>query len=91
MNSPTPEYLYAGNQMVAKIEGGTSTYHHADHLSARFTTDASGGSVSEQGQYPFGENWYTTGTATKWKFTSYERSSGSRNDYLILLLKSYAH
>jgi hypothetical protein len=36
------------------------------------------------GHYPFGETWYETGTASKCKFTSYERDPESLNDYAIL-------
>ncbi len=31
--SPTREYIYAGSQLLAKIEGGATNYYHADHLS----------------------------------------------------------
>lgn len=47
-------------------------YHHADHLSARVTTDTNGTKVGEQGHYPYGESWYSASTTTKWQFTSYE-------------------
>lgn len=33
--------------------------------------------------YPFGESWYETGTANKWKFTSYERDSESLLDNAV--------
>jgi len=36
------------------------------------------------GHFPFGETWYETGTASKLKFTSYERDSESANDYAIM-------
>jgi len=35
------------------------------------------------GHLPFGETWYETGTAIKWKFTSYERDAESGLDYSI--------
>jgi len=90
-NSPSNEYIYSGSSLLATISGATTTYHHADHLSVRVTTDT-GGSVlpnGQQGHYPFGEQWYPTVTqspATKWQFTSYERDNGtgeSGNDYAM--------
>src|SRR5262249_41850045 len=35
------------------------------------------------GTLPFGDIWYETGTADKWKFTSYERDSESGLDYAM--------
>jgi RHS repeat-associated protein len=81
--SPTSEYIYSGNQLIATLAGSTTTYHHADHLSTRVSTDSSGNTVRTFGHYPFGETWYETGTASKWKFTTYERDSESLNDYAI--------
>jgi RHS repeat-associated protein len=82
VNSPTREYLYLGSQLLAKIESGTTTYFHSDHLSARVMSNTSGGIASQSGHFPFGENWYET-SANKLKFTSYERDSESGNDYAI--------
>jgi RHS repeat-associated protein len=39
--------------------------------------------VHTYGHYPFGETWYETGTADKWKFTTYERDSESNLDYAM--------
>jgi RHS repeat-associated protein len=76
------EYIYAGTQLIATEEGGTRKYHHADHLSARVTTDTSGNIVSQQGHYPFGEAWYDSGSLPQ-KFTSYNRDSETLNDYAV--------
>ena len=81
--SPSSEYVYSGSQLIATLAGATTIYHHADHLSARVSTDSNGSTVRSFGHYPFGETWYETGTASKWKFTSYERDSESLNDYAI--------
>lgn len=81
--SPSREYIYAGAQLVATIAAGATTYHHPDHLSARVSTDSGGSTVRTFGHFPFGELWYETGTASKWKFTSYERDSESGNDYAM--------
>jgi RHS repeat-associated protein len=63
--------------LLVTIAGNTTTYHHPDHLSNRAETDSSGIQTRTFGQLPFGETWYETGTADKWKFTSYERDSGT--------------
>lgn len=51
-------------------------YQHNDHLSARFTTDNQAQVSNQQAHYPFGESWYSTGTADPSvvrKFTSYTK------------------
>jgi RHS repeat-associated protein len=83
VGSPTREYIYSGSQLLAMIQGTTTTYHHPDHLSARVSTDPNGNVVRTFGHYPFGEIWYETGTASKWKFTTYERDAESANDYAM--------
>ncbi len=45
--------------------------------------ETSGAVVGEQGHYPYGESWYSSGTTTKWQFTNYERDAESGNDYAI--------
>jgi RHS repeat-associated protein len=69
------EYIYDGSFLLATVSGGAATYHHPDHLSNRAETDGSGNVVRTYGHYPFGETWYETGTADKWKFTTYENDS----------------
>jgi len=81
--SPTREYIYLGSQLIATIQGTTTTYHHADHLSVRVTSDSNGNKIGEQGHYPYGELWYATNTTTKFIFTSYERDAESGNDYAM--------
>ncbi len=80
---PSREYIYSGAQLLATLEGGTTKYHHADHLSVRLTTDTSGAILGQQGHFPYGESWYASGTTTKWQFTSYERDAESGNDYAV--------
>jgi RHS repeat-associated protein len=89
VGSPTREYIYSGSALLATIEGATTTYHHQDHLSVRVNTNTSGTVVAQQGNFPFGEAWYTTSTTTKWRFTSYERDAESGNDYAIF--RSYSN
>ena len=75
--TPSSEYVYAGSQLLATIAGTNTTYHHPDHLSNRAETDKTGVRIRTFGHFPFGEAWYETGTADKWKFTSFERDSGT--------------
>jgi RHS repeat-associated protein len=84
VGSPSREYIYSGSALLATISGSSTTYHHADHLSERVATDQNGNVARTFGHYPFGETWYETGSASKWKFTSYERDSESGNDYAMM-------
>jgi len=91
--SPSREYIYSGAQLLATVTGSgptaTTTYHHADHLSVRVTTDGTTGSptygqvIGQQGHFPFGESWYQVNTTTKWFFTSYEHDGESGLDYAL--------
>ncbi|MGH9565364.1 MAG: RHS repeat-associated core domain-containing protein, partial [Candidatus Angelobacter sp.] len=76
------EYIYSGSALLATIAGGVVTYHNPDHLSDRAEKNASAATVRTYGHFPFGETWYETGTADKWKFTSYGRDTGESDlDY----------
>ena len=87
--APTREYIYSGSQLLATLDASHNpTYRQSDHLSARLFTDASGNVIGTQGHLPFGEGWYLTGTADKWKFTSYERDSDTSLDYAIMRFDS---
>lgn len=87
--APTKEYIYSGTQLLATLDASHNpTYRQSDHLSARLFTDASGNSVGTQGHLPFGEGWYSTGTADKWKFTTYERDSDTNLDYAMMRFDS---
>jgi RHS repeat-associated protein len=60
----------------------TVLYQHADHLTTRVTTDNSGNYANAQAHYPYGESWYTDGTADPsppkaGKFTSYRKETDS--------------
>lgn len=54
VGSPTREYLYAGSNLLARIDGSTTKYYHQDHLSNRLTTDSSGTALEQKGHFPFG-------------------------------------
>jgi RHS repeat-associated protein len=79
--SPSVEYLYAGGARVASVASGVFTYLYGDHLSTRVQAGSTGAVTRTFGHFPFGESWYETGTADKWKFTTYERDSESGLDY----------
>jgi RHS repeat-associated protein len=83
VNSPTREYIYSGGTLVSTISSGTTKYHHSDHLSVRLTTDSNGNVVGQQGHFPFGENWYSASTTTKFIFTSYEHDSETGLEYAL--------
>jgi RHS repeat-associated protein len=98
-SAPSLEYVYNGaggdtTGLLAMIVGGTTgggatTYYHQDHLSVRLTTDGTPGSptygqvLSQQGSYPYGEQWYQSGPGNKWFFTSYGRDSETGLDYAL--------
>lgn len=86
--SPSREYIYndaggATTGLLAMISAGATTYYHQDHLSVRLTTDGNGNILTQEGQFPFGEQWYESGLANKWFFTSYDRDSESGLDYAL--------
>lgn len=82
-NAPSREYVYSGSRMLAKIEAGTTNYYHADHLSTRVTTDTTGSPTGQQGELPFGDQWYDVGNTPTRKFTEYQRDLESQNDYAV--------
>jgi RHS repeat-associated protein len=86
--APSREYIYNGaggstTGLLAMISGSATTYYHQDHLSARLTTNGTGGIVTQEGHFPFGEQWYQSGSGNKWAFTSYQRDSESGLDYAL--------
>jgi RHS repeat-associated protein len=91
--SPSREYVYNGagdtTGLLAMISGGATTYYHQDHLSVRLTTDGTSGSptygqvLSQQGHFPYGDQWYQSGSGNQWFFTSYDRDSESGLDYAL--------
>lgn len=70
-----------GLTLLATVAAGVVTYHHPDHLSNRLETNSAGTVTRSFGQLPFGDTWHETGTADKWKFTTYERDPESGLDY----------
>ena len=85
VTQPNKEYIYAGTNLVAAVSSTGTVYSHADHLSIRAQTDATGQLVRSVGHFPFGESWYVNlsngGQSDKWQFTTYERDSESQLDY----------
>lgn len=90
-SSPSREFLYSGDDLLATLSGGKTTYHHKDHLSVRLLTDGTTGSptygqvLTQEGMYPYGESWYTTGSSSpdQFMFTTYARDSESGLDYAL--------
>jgi RHS repeat-associated protein len=87
-SSPSREYIYnpaggATTGLLAMISNGTTTYFHQDDQSVRLTTDANGNVLSQQGTFPFGEQWYQSGSGNEWVFTNYDRDSESGLDYAL--------
>jgi RHS repeat-associated protein len=75
--NPTREYVNVGSTLLASIVGGIPTYYHPDHLSNRAETSAAGTVLRTLGNFPFGETWYDSSPAEKWKFSVYERDNGT--------------
>lgn len=73
------EYIYIDNQLISSRLSGTLYYHAFDHQSIRVHLNSSGSIVGQKGQYPFGEDWYTSSISNR-HFTSYVRDSESVND-----------
>lgn len=94
VTAPTREYIYGDSHLLAIVTGssggtgGSIVYQHRDHLSPRLYTSSTGADIGEQGTFPYGESWYSTGTTSNWVYTSYERDAESSNDYAMA--RSYA-
>jgi RHS repeat-associated protein len=82
-SSPTKEYIGGGGSALASVSSGVVTYYHADHLSARVESNATGGLTRTYGHLPFGEDWYQPTGTDKWKFTSYEQDTESSLNYAM--------
>jgi RHS repeat-associated protein len=82
-SAPTREYVEGPTGLLALFSGGATTYYQQDHLSVRLTTDVNGNILTQEGHFPFGEQWYESGTANKWFFTSYDRDTESGLDYAL--------
>lgn len=83
VTTPTREYIYSGEGLLAKIEGGATNYYHTDHLSVRALTDINGNVSGQQGHFPYGQVWYDGLTTNEWKYTAYQRDAESQNDYAL--------
>ncbi len=82
VGSPSREYVYSGNTLLAKIDSSGTKYYHQDHISNRLVTDSSGNTSAQLGHFPFGESWYNV-TNDKLLFTTYERDAESGNDFAM--------
>ena len=82
-------YVYLGNRLLSTLTpngGGEAVeYHHPDRLGTRIITNPSTGNWSEQATLPFGTELgaESSGTASKRRFTSYDRSDVTKLDYAV--------
>jgi RHS repeat-associated protein len=84
-------FIYLGGRLLATESGaGTYQYHHPDRLGTRLITDSSGGIISEQAHLPYGTaltgesvSYASSGNPSKKRFTSYERSDGTKLDHAV--------
>jgi RHS repeat-associated protein len=75
------EYIFAGDRMIAREQSGR-VFFLQDRLSIRATiTDGQGNIQGRQGHLPFGDEFGTSGTQDKHRFSSYERDSERGTDY----------
>jgi len=81
-SSPTKEYI-GGGGALASVAAGVVTYYHRDLLSPRVESNSSGVPTRTYGHLPYGEDWYETAFADKWKVTSYERDMESQLNYAM--------
>ena len=73
-------YAYAGSELVAEYEGGTTLFVHKNHLGSTRIMTAMNGTASDSMDYlPYGEQ-IAGGSGTTHKFTGKERDSESGLD-----------
>jgi RHS repeat-associated protein len=73
-------YAYAGSQLVAEYEGGTTLFVHKDHLGSTRVMTTMNGTVADSMDYlPYGEQ-IAGGSTTTHKFTGKERDAESGLD-----------
>lgn len=88
------EYLYAGGRQVAKVApdgvgGDDVSYFHPDNLgTALHITDGSGAITWSGDYYPFGEEYSSSGTPDRYRFTQHELDPGTA---LIYAKARYYH
>jgi RHS repeat-associated protein len=83
-------YVYLGNRLLSTLtpngSGGEAfEYHHPDRLGTRIITNPATGGSSEQSTLPFGTalGAESSGTPSKRRFTSYERSDTTQLDFAV--------
>ena len=89
----TKSYIYLGGRLLAtesalSISTTETKYHHPERLGTRLVTSSAGAVVSENISLPFGatisgESLNLAGSATKKRFTSYDRSDTTKLDYAV--------
>ena len=89
----TKSYIYLGGRLLAteaplSVSTTETKYQHPDRLGTRLVTSSTGAVVSENISLPFGatisgESVNLAGSATKKRFTSYDRSDTTKLDYAV--------
>ncbi|MFN7928342.1 MAG: RHS repeat-associated core domain-containing protein [Blastocatellia bacterium] len=89
----TKSYVYLGARLLAvesplSVNSTEIQYQHPDRLGTRLVTNTAGGIVSENIGLPFGniiagESTNIGGSATKKRFTTYDRSDTTTLDYAV--------
>ncbi len=89
----TKSYVYLGGRLLATeapltVSTTETKYQHPDRLGTRLVTSSTGAIVSENISLPFGctisgESLNLAGSATKKRFTSYDRSDTTKLDYAV--------
>jgi RHS repeat-associated protein len=83
--------IYLGGRLLATESGaGTYQYHHPDRLGTRLIINSGGSIISEQIHLPYGTalsgestNYGSPDNPSKKRFTSYERSDGTKLDHAV--------
>jgi RHS repeat-associated protein len=76
-------YVSINGQKAVEYSNGTTYFFHSDHLGTpRVQTSVTGQVVETWDNYPYGEQWTTTGgVGNTHRYTGKERDTESANDY----------
>ena len=84
VNGQLVKYYYAGEILVARSAGGSTTWYHADRLgSTRLMTNASGAEVRDYDYQPYGEASSTGTAANERTFTGHVSDDATGLIYMV--------